>query len=76
MIGERWTNNSPIVRLSLASPAGLFLIGPVVRRATGHPISLAGAVGCTLLLVAWMGFVAWRLAINAKRQGSSFGDAR
>ncbi len=76
MIGERWTNKSPVVRLSLASPAALLVIGPVVRQVSGRPISLAGAIGCTLLLVAWMSFVAWRLAMNAKRQGDSFGDAR
>lgn len=76
MIGKCWTNKTPIVRLSFVAPLGLFLVGPLVRRATGRPISLAGAIGCALLIVAWMGFVAWRVAINAHRQGSPFDQAR
>jgi hypothetical protein len=75
LIGERWTNTSPVVRLSLASPIGLLLVGPLVRQVTGHPIGLAGAIGCTLLLVAWAGFVSWRVAMNANRQGNLFSDA-
>ncbi|MBB5713171.1 hypothetical protein [Sphingomonas xinjiangensis] len=52
------------------------VLGPVVRQASGRPISLTTAIGFMLLLVAWMGFVAWRLAMNANRQDGSFGDAR
>ncbi len=72
MIGERWTNESVAVRLSLASPAAvLLLIGPAVRQVSGRPIGLVCAICCTLTLIAWVSFVGWRLAMNAKLRNGS-----
>ncbi len=56
MLGDRWTNATPIVRISLVGPAGLFLVGPLVRKVTGNPISLGAAVGSALVLLAWLSF--------------------
>ncbi|CAN5361353.1 hypothetical protein BH10PSE14_BH10PSE14_29020 [soil metagenome] len=76
MIGERWTYKTPIVRLSFVAPLILVVFAPRVCQASGLRISLAGAIGGALVVVAWIAFVAWRLAINANRQGRLFGDPR
>jgi hypothetical protein len=75
MIGERWNHQTPIVRVSLAAPLGLIPLAPLARQAIGHPFTLASATGCTLLVIAWMGFVAWRVAMNAYRDGRLFDEA-
>lgn len=74
MVGKHWTNTSPGVRLSLAVPP--LLLVPIWRLTTGSAIGLAAASGGMLLVIGWMGYVAWRVAMNAHRRGNLFGETR
>jgi hypothetical protein len=76
MVGEGWTNKSPAVRLSFASPMLLLLVGPVWRRSVGHGLGLGAAFGFALLVIAWTAYVAWRVTMNAHRRGGLYDEAR
>jgi len=74
VVGERWTNKSPAARPSLASPLVLLVVGPVWQRSVGDGIGLGAAVGFALLVIAWTGFVSWRVAMNAHRRGGLYDE--
>ncbi len=62
------------MRLSCLLPVLAGVILPALSRRFHWSISMPAGFVMVTLAIAWIGFVIWRITMNAHRRGEYFGD--
>lgn len=74
MIGRNWTSKSAVFRLSCLTPALFGMALPALGRLSHWSISLRAGFLMMILSIGWLGFVFWRVTMNAHKRGEFYGD--
>lgn len=74
MIGKSWTSKSAIFRFSCLMPALFGMMLPMIGKLSPLSISLRMGFVATIILICWLGFVCWRVTMNAHERGEFYGD--